>query len=317
MCLPMTPGGTGQRGDEADLQRVGRAGGTRQQAGDESEEKGSSECAHGGLLRFRTNEFRRNGGGILSTSSNGWTDGGRAASRARRAPGRQTVRTFLASSGAAARGDVTRRRGTVRRVSTAGINISSPRRLQRRRRKAAKIFLRAPCDLEQDCARFSARGLRRRLAWVSRCSVGFRRASAPRTPSCCPARKPRALLGYLGLRPGQAHSREKLIALLWGDSPPSKPGTASARPLALRRPWPAAHRASAPRARRSPPTLAWSTSTSCASSSSRKRRRRRRSKRPRRSMAATFSKAWTCGRSRSRRGCSPSAPACASERWTR
>ena len=28
----------GQRGDEADLQRVGRAGGARQQAGDESEE---------------------------------------------------------------------------------------------------------------------------------------------------------------------------------------------------------------------------------------------------------------------------------------
>ena len=34
-----------------------------------------------------------------------------------------------------------------------------------------------------------------------------------------PSKKAQGLLGYLGLRPGQAHSREKLIALLWGDSP--------------------------------------------------------------------------------------------------
>ena len=41
MCLPMTPAGTGQRRDEPDLQGLGRAGGARQQAGDENEEKGS------------------------------------------------------------------------------------------------------------------------------------------------------------------------------------------------------------------------------------------------------------------------------------
>src|SRR5262249_37052201 len=31
-------------------------------------------------------------------------------------------------------------------------------------------------------------------------------------------RKAQALLAYLGLRPGQAHPRDKLAALLWGES---------------------------------------------------------------------------------------------------
>src|SRR5262245_19857137 len=33
-----------------------------------------------------------------------------------------------------------------------------------------------------------------------------------------PARKSQALLADLGMRPGQAHPRDKLAALLWGDS---------------------------------------------------------------------------------------------------
>ena len=33
-----------------------------------------------------------------------------------------------------------------------------------------------------------------------------------------PARKAQALLAYLGIRPGQAHPRDKLAALLWGES---------------------------------------------------------------------------------------------------
>ena len=32
------------------------------------------------------------------------------------------------------------------------------------------------------------------------------------------ARKAQALLAYLGIRPGQAHPRDKLAALLWGES---------------------------------------------------------------------------------------------------
>jgi DNA-binding SARP family transcriptional activator len=48
---------------------------------------------------------------------------------------------------------------------------------------------------------------------------GFQARFGDGAPVILPSKKAQALLGYLSLRPGQFHSREKLIALLWGDSP--------------------------------------------------------------------------------------------------
>src|SRR5262245_42477625 len=46
---------------------------------------------------------------------------------------------------------------------------------------------------------------------------GFGARSAAR-PIAVPLRKAQARLAYLAMRPGQAHPRSKLAALLWGDA---------------------------------------------------------------------------------------------------
>jgi DNA-binding SARP family transcriptional activator len=48
---------------------------------------------------------------------------------------------------------------------------------------------------------------------------GFQARFGAAAPVILASKKAQGLLGYLSLRPGQLHSREKLIALLWGDSP--------------------------------------------------------------------------------------------------
>src|SRR5258705_13425660 len=48
---------------------------------------------------------------------------------------------------------------------------------------------------------------------------GFDARPAAGSPLVLPTRKARALLAYLALPLGRAHSREKLAALLWGDMP--------------------------------------------------------------------------------------------------
>src|SRR4026208_1689687 len=48
---------------------------------------------------------------------------------------------------------------------------------------------------------------------------GFEASVASGRPVSLPARKTQALLSYLALRPGLAHGREKLAALLWGANP--------------------------------------------------------------------------------------------------
>ncbi len=47
---------------------------------------------------------------------------------------------------------------------------------------------------------------------------GFRASLASGAPVAIPSKKAQALLAYLAAPPGQAHSREKLATLLWGDS---------------------------------------------------------------------------------------------------
>jgi DNA-binding SARP family transcriptional activator len=47
---------------------------------------------------------------------------------------------------------------------------------------------------------------------------GFHARSDPGRDLSLPSRKAQALLAYLALRPGQAHPRDKLAALLWGES---------------------------------------------------------------------------------------------------
>jgi hypothetical protein len=49
------------------------------------------------------------------------------------------------------------------------------------------------------------------------------------------SRKAQALLAYLGLRPGQAHPRDKLAALLWGESRPDQARDALRHALAALR----------------------------------------------------------------------------------
>ena len=51
---------------------------------------------------------------------------------------------------------------------------------------------------------------------------GFAVSSQGGAPRVLPSRKARALLAYLALRPGHAHSREQLTALLWGDTPDAR-----------------------------------------------------------------------------------------------
>ena len=46
---------------------------------------------------------------------------------------------------------------------------------------------------------------------------GFQARSEPGSPVPIPTRKAQALLAYLALPLGQAHPRDKLAALLWGD----------------------------------------------------------------------------------------------------
>src|SRR4029453_2248276 len=48
---------------------------------------------------------------------------------------------------------------------------------------------------------------------------GFQARCGAAAPVILASKKAQGLLGYLSLRPGQLPSREKLIALLWGDSP--------------------------------------------------------------------------------------------------
>src|SRR5437867_13370549 len=47
---------------------------------------------------------------------------------------------------------------------------------------------------------------------------GFEAALPSGAPISLPTKKAQALLRYCALQPGQAHQREKLAALLWGDS---------------------------------------------------------------------------------------------------
>ena len=47
---------------------------------------------------------------------------------------------------------------------------------------------------------------------------GFSARSAPAKPVVFPTKKSQGLLAFLALRPGQVYTREKLAALLWGDS---------------------------------------------------------------------------------------------------
>src|SRR5262245_2377599 len=47
---------------------------------------------------------------------------------------------------------------------------------------------------------------------------GFRARLEPGTPLVLPTRKAQALLAYLVLPPGPAHSRDKLASLLWGST---------------------------------------------------------------------------------------------------
>src|SRR5262245_28136444 len=63
-------------------------------------------------------------------------------------------------------------------------------------------------------AKASASPLRLRLTLLG----GFTARLGTGTPVVLASKKAQALLAYLALRPGQSHSREKLIALLWGDS---------------------------------------------------------------------------------------------------
>ena len=47
---------------------------------------------------------------------------------------------------------------------------------------------------------------------------GFQARLASGGAVSLPSRKTQALLAYLGIRPGHAHPRDKLAALLWGES---------------------------------------------------------------------------------------------------
>ncbi len=84
----------------------------------------------------------------------------------------------------------------------------------------------------------------------------FQARLGPGSPLRLRARKTQALLAYLALPAGQAHSRDKLAALLWGDRSPQHARSRLRETLfVLRRPWPwPIHRAWTPATRPSPST---------------------------------------------------------------
>ena len=59
---------------------------------------------------------------------------------------------------------------------------------------------------------------------------GFHAQLDPGRALVLPTKKAQALLAYLALPPGQAHPREKLATLLWGDMATPRLGATSARP---------------------------------------------------------------------------------------
>src|ERR671934_509931 len=64
---------------------------------------------------------------------------------------------------------------------------------------------------------------------------GFEARIGPGAPVPVPTKKAQALLAYLALTPGQSHPREKLAALLWGDSAPGSARTALRQTLFVMR----------------------------------------------------------------------------------
>src|SRR5438105_13647785 len=92
-------------------------------------------------------------------------------------------------------------------------------------------------------ARHTGKARRRRGGECYRCRVALRLVLLggfhARQPSgdtlSLPTKKARALLAYLALRPGQAHPRDKLATLLWGDSADAQARTSLRQALAALR----------------------------------------------------------------------------------
>ena len=69
---------------------------------------------------------------------------------------------------------------------------------------------------------------------------GFQACEPPDRCVVLPTRKTQALLAYLAVPPGRAHSRESLAALLWGDVPQAQARSSVAWPCTLRKSLPSA-----------------------------------------------------------------------------